>query len=144
MHHSRVVVDTSVLHAYIAHEDRLHLLAYRVLRALHPGSIVAPSIVVHELLWSLRKRYGAKKAAQMVSWLLHDLNINVEPVTFEDIEFALQDAKRYHDLLVVSVAKRLSLPLVTFDAEMIRAAKRYGVQLLALAGNTVRNIMGGR
>jgi predicted nucleic acid-binding protein len=130
MRHSLAVVDTSVLHAYVAQEDRLHPIACQLLSMLKPGGVVAPSIVVHELVWSLRRRYGAERASQLVSWLLRSLSVRVEPVTFEDIEFALANAKRYHDLLVISVARRLGLPLATLDAGMIRAAKRYGVPLL--------------
>jgi predicted nucleic acid-binding protein len=123
------VFDTSVLHAYVAREDRLHGLATILLSQV--DTVVLPGIVVHELVWSLRRRYGAEKAAQLTSWILFSLNAQVEPVTLEDVEFALRDAKRYHDLLVVSVARRLGLPLASFDAGMIRLAKRYGVPLLA-------------
>ena len=129
MYHA-AIVDTSVLHAYVAREDKLHPLAVALLSRIEQP--VLPSIVVHELVWSLRRRYGAERASQLASHALLVLGAQVEPVTLEDVKFALQDAKRYQDLLVVSVARRMNLPLATFDAGMIRLAKRYNVALLPL------------
>ena len=122
------VVDTSVLHAYLATDDRLHVAAKSLVSTVQ--KLVAPAIVVHELVWSLRRRYGRVRAAQMVSGLLATGRLDVVPVEREDIEFALSDLKYYYDLLVLSVAKRLGLPLATLDSDMIRLAKRYRIPLV--------------
>jgi predicted nucleic acid-binding protein len=124
-----VVVDTSVLHAYLWSMDRLHEAAVALLRGLE--RIVAPSIVVHEVVWSSRRRWGPEAARDAAERLLGGLEVVYEPVTVEDVEFALRDTRRYHDLLVVSVALRLRLPLATLDRGMARLARRHGVELLA-------------
>ncbi|ABM80196.1 PIN domain-containing protein [Hyperthermus butylicus] len=122
------VVDTSVLHAYLAADDRLHVAAKSLVSAVK--KLVAPAIVVHELVWSLRRRYDRVRATQLVLGLLAAGVIEVVPVEREDIEFALSDLKYYYDLLVLSVAKRLGLPLATLDGDMIRLAKRYCIPLV--------------
>jgi len=122
------VVDTSVLHAYLVEEDALHPLAAGLLEALEEP--VAPSIVVHELVWSLRRRLGPGAAGSRVGWLLAG-GLRVEPVVPEDIWFALRSPRRYEDLLVVAVARRLGLPLATLDDGMARLASRHGVEVLS-------------
>ncbi|KSW11566.1 hypothetical protein CF15_01645 [Pyrodictium occultum] len=124
------VVDTSVLHALLVEEDPHHgpaaLLASRI-------AAVVPSSVVHELVWSLRRRLGAAAAGSRVGWLLAR-GVRVEPVRLDDVWFALRDPRRYEDLLVVSVARRLGLPLATLDRGMARLAARHGVELLPIPG----------
>lgn len=123
------VADTSVLHAYLWPMDRLHEAARLLLSRVQ--ALVVPSIVVHEVVWSSRRRWGPEAARDAAERLLGGLDLHYEPVTLEDVEFALRDPRRYHDLLVVSVARRLALPLATLDAGMARLAARHGVALLA-------------
>jgi len=125
---SAAVVDTSVLHAYLVEEDVLHPLAAGLLEALK--ELVAPSIVVHELVWSLRRRLGPGAAGSRVGWLLAG-RLHVEPVVLEDVWFALRDPRRYEDLLVVAVARRMGLPLATLDEAMAKLASQYGVEVLS-------------
>lgn len=124
------VVDTSVLDAYLWADDPLHGAASSVLESI--GVVVVPSIVVHEVVWSTRKRRGREAAREAGERLLGGLSARFEPVVEEDVVFALRDPRRYHDLLVVSVALRLGLPLATFDRDMARLARRHGVGLVAV------------
>ncbi len=124
------VVDTSVLHAYLRREDPLHEAAEALLELL--DAVVVPSIVLHELVWSMRKKLGRVAAREAAERLLAIRGVTYEPVLETDIVFALADTRRYHDLLVVSVASRLGLPLATLDHGMARLARRHGVELVAV------------
>lgn len=136
-----VVVDTSVLHAYLLPGDKLHSVAVALLSSV--DGVVVPGIVVHELVWSLRRKLGADGAGRLVSWALDALNARVEPIVAEDVRFALSNVKRYQDMLVLHVAMRLKGVLATLDADMIRLAKRFDVPLLKPERARVRGV-GGR
>jgi len=60
--------------------------------------------------------------------------VEVVPVVVEDAWFALRDVRRYEDLLVLSVARRLGLPLATLDRGLARLARRLGVGLVGVDG----------
>lgn len=122
------VVDTSVLHAYLVEEDTLHKLAARLMNRL--DAPVTPSIVLHELVWSLRRRLGPAAAGLRVARLLAG-NVRVEPVTARDVWFALSDPRHYEDLLIIAVAKRLELPVATLDQHMAKLASQHNVETLS-------------
>jgi len=124
------VVDTSVLHAYLRQEDPFHEAAEALLDTL--DVLVVPSIVFHELVWSMRRRLGRSAAREAAERLLARQELRYEPVVADDVVFALIDTRHYQDLLVVSVARRLSLPLATLDHGMARLARRHGVGLVAV------------
>jgi len=125
-----VVVDTSVLYPALTggDGDPYAEAGRRLLETVR--LVVVPSIVVHELVWSIRRSLGREAAQALVETLIHRGNVHVEPVRLEDIDAALENVKLYHDLLVVAAAERLGLPLATFDREMAKLARRRGVELL--------------
>ena len=121
-----------MLHAYLVEDDVHHGLARGLLGGLCRW--VVPGVVVDELVWGLRRRLGWREAGARVSWLLGDERVEVVPVTVEDAWFALRDARRYEDLLVLSVARRLGLPLATLDRGLARLARRHGVGVVPVGG----------
>ncbi len=125
-----VVVDTSVLYPALTGGDSdPYAEAGRRLLENAP-LIVVPSIVVHELVWSIRRSRGREAARTLVETLIHRANVHIEPIRLEDIDTALENVKAYHDLLIIAAAERLGLPLATFDREMAKLARRRGVELL--------------
>jgi len=55
------------------------------------------------------------------------------PCTADDIRFAatrMKGYEEYNDLIILSLAKRLDLPLFTFDGELKKMAVRNAVRLL--------------
>lgn len=123
------VVDSSVLHAYLEEGDPHHEAARRLLEAVEEW--IVPMIVVHELVWSIRRRRGAAAAQAGLGHLLSSPRARLVPVERVDVENAMVDARRYQDLLVLSVARRLGLPVATLDRGMARLARRHGLELLA-------------
>ncbi len=122
-----VVADTSFLRALLLDDEPSHGEAQRLAGCM--DAVIVPSIVVHELVWSTRRSHGAVRAQSIAAYVLSEPRFIYEPVTRDDAWFAIRDPKRYEDLLVLHVAMRLGAPLATFDKELARLAKRYGVLL---------------
>jgi len=122
-----VVVDTSFMRALLLEDEPGHGEAQRLVECM--DAVIVPSIVVHELVWSTRRSHGVARAQSVAAYVLSDPRLIYEPVTRDDAWFAIRDPRRYEDLLVLHVAMRLGAPLATFDKELARLAKRYGVPL---------------
>ena len=122
------VVDTSVVHAYLVEDDVHHCEALEVFSCL--DEIHLPSIVFHEAIWSLRKRgLDPEHIAALAERLYLTPRIILEPPDMAAMVEAARDARRYADRLVVLQARRLGLPLYTFDHRMARLARRLGVEV---------------
>ena len=121
------VVDTSVLRGLLLAEDPLHEAATLLARGYK--ALRVPSIVVHELAWGLRRSLGWRRARAVLEIVLSDPVYRYEPVLREDAWLASRDPRRYEDLLVVAVAARLGLPLLTLDTDMAKLARRHGVEV---------------
>lgn len=120
-----VVVDTSFMRALLLEDEPGHEEAQRLVECM--DAVIVPSIVVHELVWSTRRSHGAARAQAITAYVLGEPRFIYESVTRDDAWFAIRDPRRYEDLLVLHVAMRLGAPLATFDKELARLAKRYGV-----------------
>lgn len=90
--------------------------------------IIVPSIVVHELVWSTRRSHGAARAQSLAAYVLSEKVFVYEPILVDDVWFALRDPRRYEDLLVLHVAMRLGVPLVTLDKRLAKLAHKYGIE----------------
>jgi len=124
---SRIAADTSFLRALLVEEEPGHDEAVRLASCV--SEIVVPSVAIHELVWSLRRSHGAVRAQSLVAYVLGSEVFLYEPVTREDVWFALRDPRRYEDLLVLHTALRLGLGLATLDKELARLARRLGVEI---------------
>ncbi len=125
---AKVVIDTSFLRALLLEEEPGHREAERLVQRAE--TLVVPSITIHELVWSVRRSYGAARAQALVAYILSEPGIVYEPVMKDDVLFALRDPRHYEDLLVLHIAMRLGCALATFDKDLARLAHRYGVSLL--------------
>jgi hypothetical protein len=126
----RAVVDSSVLVAYAVESDPFHESSQEVL--LRISEWVVPSIVFHEVVWSLRRRVGWKAAQSLAEAILLNPRLRFVPVDGPDVLKGLEDPRKYHDLVVLSVAERLGAPLLTFDYELAKLAHREGVKLVTV------------
>ena len=87
-----------------------------------------PTVVIHELVWFF------KKAAPGVGVLKALLEYEKAVIHCEDAA-TLRGAvgaglTHYNDAVVILTARRLGIPLVTFDARMAKKAKAHGVSVL--------------
>jgi len=92
-----------------------------------------PSIVFHELVWFFKARkIQLSRADLKVEEYLTNEKSSFSPCTADDIRFAttrMKDYSEYNDLVILSVAKRLGLPLFTFDEELKKIARKNSVRL---------------
>jgi predicted nucleic acid-binding protein len=127
------VVDTNVL-VYDTLEDSVfHEKAASILDAL--GKSLLPSVVIEEFLLVLEQlrvdwELVGRKLEEILSWG------ELVPVVREDFEFSLSmvreekiSFRRFNDKLILSVAMRRKLPLLTFDAELRKEGMRHGVRV---------------
>jgi len=124
---ARIVADTSFLRALLLEDEPGHKEAERL--ALCADEIIAPSLVLHELVWSTRRSHGPARAQALVAYVLSEDRFRYEPLSQEDIWFGLRDPRRYEDLVILHVATRLGAALASFDKELTRLARRHGVTL---------------
>jgi uncharacterized protein len=125
-------VDTNVLVFDTYEDSELHEEARRKLE--EADRWVLPGIVVHEYVWALRglKAGLAFARDKAEEYLLSD-RATFSAETRDDILFATRETSsfsRYNDYLIISHAKRLGAPLLTFDAALLRDAKKVGVSPL--------------
>jgi len=67
---------------------------------------------------------------------LADAKTRFRPVDADDVAFSIQNARRYreyNDLLVLSTARRLGCPLLTFDKRLSARAGEFDVGLVLQA-----------
>lgn len=90
--------------------------------------------MIHELVWFFRARkLELSRAKTKVEEYLANEKTSFLPVTADDIRFAItrmKDYTQHNDFIILSTAKRLGLPLLTFDQELRRIARANSVDLL--------------
>jgi hypothetical protein len=126
------VVDTNVLVFDTFADSALHAPARQRLDGLEHWYL--PGIVLHEYVWALRGLHAALAFARekVEEWLLAE-KAAYSPETPDDILFATREAAsyaRYNDYLILSQAKRLGLPVLTFDRQLRTEARRQGIRAL--------------
>ena len=125
-------MDTNVLVFDTYEDSELHDQARKKLEEAEGW--VLPGIVVHEYVWALRGLKARLSFARdkVEEYLLSD-RATFSSDSQDDVLFATREASsfsRYNDYLILSHAKRLGAPLLTFDADLQRDAQRAGVTTL--------------
>lgn len=126
------VIDTNVLVFDTFEDSEFHGRAARTLDAM--GKWHLPSIVFHELIWFFRTRkIRLTRARLKVEEYLTNEKTSFLPCSVDDIRFAvlrMTKHQEYNDLVILSAAKRLGLPLFTFDDELKQIAIRNYIRLV--------------
>jgi len=126
-----VVVDTNVLVFDTFEDSEFHKEAASGLDSLEKWLL--PDMVFHELVWFFKSReIQPSRAATKVSEYLTNEKTDFLHCTADDIRFASSRMAGYHeynDLLILSAARRLDVPLFSFDEDLKRVAKRAAVKL---------------
>ena len=93
-----------------------------------------PGMAFHEFLWFFRGRdVEPTKARTKVEEYLTNEKSLFAPCTPDDIRFATRQMKSYrdyNDLVILSVADRMGLPLFSFDEHLKKMATKSSVGLL--------------
>ena len=89
-----------------------------------------PTVVIHELVWFIKKAAPEEGVSVLKALLRYEKTV----IHCEDAAMlkGAVDAglTHYNNAEVTLTAKKLGLPLVTFDARMAKRAKAYGVSVL--------------
>jgi len=125
-------VDTNVLVFDTYSDSEVHEDASRKLEEI--DGWILPGIVIHEYVWALRGLDAKLSFAQekVMEYLLAD-KASFSSDLRDDVLFATREASsftRYNDFLILSHARRLGAPLLTFDEDLKRDARRVGVEPL--------------
>ena len=89
-----------------------------------------PTVVIHELVWFFKKAAPEEGIGVLKALLEYEKAV----IHCEDAA-TLRGAvgaglTHYNDAVVILTAKKLGIPLVTFDARMAKKAKAHGVSVL--------------
>jgi len=129
------VIDTDVYVYRALKDSEYHEASKRVLRRVPKW--FTPTIVLHELIWVLSELLSREEATDYVRALLFHEKVEVIPVVKLDVSSALRSIKSgevppsmYNDEIILSVAKRIGVALVTFDRQLITRASRTGVPVI--------------
>ena len=94
-----------------------------------------PDMALHEFLWFFKGRdLPLSHARTKAEEYLTNEKSAFAPCAPDDIRFATRLMKKYHeynDLVILSVAKRLGLPLFSFDEALKKLAAKNSVNIFA-------------
>jgi predicted nucleic acid-binding protein len=121
---SLLVVDASVWVARLISDDAHHATTSEWLAAFtrSEGQLISPSLMLPEIAGAVSRRTGRQDLALAATKSLQQLG-NLQIVRMDDrlISDAADIAARYSlrgaDSIYVALARRLSAPLLSFDAE---------------------------
>ena len=127
----KAIIDTNVLVFDTFEDSEFHREASSGLDSLDGWSL--PSMVFHELSWFFRgQEIAVSKANAKVKEFLTNEKTSFVPCSADDVMFAsskMKSHREYNDLVILSAAGRLGLPLYSFDEDIKGNAKRRGIKL---------------
>ena len=127
----KVLVDACAIIAVIIKEPERDL----VIQLTKDAEIVSPNMVSYEIANALTKMAKKKviEKERMLKAFTYYKKIPITPIEI-DFEKALEIAWDYkiyaYDACYLEATKRLNLPLLTFDGEMIKVGKELGIKML--------------
>jgi predicted nucleic acid-binding protein len=124
---STVVVDSSVLVAFYLTDDSQHDNAVQVLSEVREMNMLLHPFVIQEVVTVLTYRSGVALAKNFVSDVqqadnvfITNLNVEADLSAFKKLRLKISLA----DIAVVSLASEQKAQLLTFDQQMLAAAKK--------------------
>ena len=125
------VLDTNILIFDTFEDSALHEEAHSKLDSLERWFI--PSIVFHEYVSFMKaEKIELSFTKRKLAEYLMSAKTVYSTIESADILFASQeigDYREYNDLLILSVSKRLSQPLLTYDKSLQETCERFEVKL---------------
>lgn len=124
------VVDTNVLIYDFLENSPFHKASRELLNSLDK-IILLPNILVEFILVSLRLKIDENIIRNKVEEILK--NSILVRIKKEDVIGAINlNIKEVNDALLVIVAKRLDLPIISYDEDVIKACKNLGIKIITL------------
>jgi predicted nucleic acid-binding protein len=126
-----ILMDACAIMAVIVKEPERDL----VIQLTQNAVMVSPDMVSYEIANALTKMVKKKiiEKERMINAFKYFKEIPVKTIEI-DVERALEIAWDYkiyaYDACYLEAAKRLNLPLLTFDGKMIKTGKELGINIL--------------
>ncbi|BAK54410.1 PIN domain-containing protein [Sulfurisphaera tokodaii] len=118
------VVDTNFVIAVIFEDHIFHKLAIKDWEKLRKAYL--PIIAISELAYFLIK--NGFSLNDVIDNVLSDPKIEVVENTLEDIYFAIRNSPKsyddFNDYMIISLARRLKLKILTYDHKMKKKGSR--------------------
>jgi predicted nucleic acid-binding protein len=127
-----ILLDASAIIAVIADEPESQI----VINCTRNATIVSPSIISCEIANALTRMMKKKVIVSKEQMIELIKNFKLIPIKFLDIDLekTLEIAWNYkiyaYDAFYLEIAKRLQLPLITFDSGMRKIANELGLNVL--------------
>ena len=127
-----ILLDASAIIAVIADEPEAQI----VINCTQDATIVSPNILSCEIANALTRMMRKKVIISEVQMINLISNYKLIPIKLIDIDLekALKIAWQYkiyaYDAFYLETAKRLQIPLLTFDDGMIRTGKELGINVI--------------
>ena len=127
-----IIVDTNVLFAYTVEDHEHHETARGI---IENGEDLATTPEVFSEFAFLLWKYGVNNAEILEEYLRSPyFRIVYEPRAWLAAVLTLKDEKisllRYNDTVLIHTARMLNAPVASFDAQLIRHAKRLGARVI--------------
>ncbi|MEA2090679.1 MAG: PIN domain-containing protein [Thermoproteota archaeon] len=126
------VVDTNVLIFDTFEDSEFHTEAMNLLDSLERW--ILPSVVFHEYVWFMKgEKLDLSFSQEKVTEYLTHAKTNPVHIQVDDILFStdrIKEYRDYNDFLILSAAKRMGHPLLTFDERLKKQANQHGVRTL--------------
>ncbi|MFH1563183.1 MAG: PIN domain-containing protein [Nitrospirota bacterium] len=117
------IIDTCSFYWYLSNSKRLSKNAQQIFVDADQGKVilVIPIIVLAELYYLLRKQNSPINFRSTISEIRQTMQYRIESHTIEDILAfeQLSVVTEMHDRLIVAMALRFRVPIVTCDPEII-------------------------
>jgi predicted nucleic acid-binding protein len=126
-----ILMDACAIMAVIVKEPERDL----IIQLTQNAEMVSPDMVSYEIANALTKMMKKKiiEKERMINAFKYFKEISIKTIEI-DIERALEIAWNYkiyaYDACYLESAKRLNLPLLTFDGNMIKVGKELGINIL--------------
>jgi predicted nucleic acid-binding protein len=126
-----LVVDANVLIAYLVRSEEFHQRAQGYIDGLGNGEYTfhLPMLVMVEVMATLNRRSQRNRSAILVAWQQtvddweNSGKVILYPLDRNRMELAISCTKQHRlrgaDSIIASLAQELSLPLKTFDQEIL-------------------------
>ena len=129
----RVVLDSSVIVSALVQTDEFQPLARRIMQRVFDGdySSVESAVVPVEVCGSISRRVGVKLASSVRRQLSRWEEVGAMRLVElthkrknDAAELAIELQLRGMDAIILQVAKENTCPLITFDAQLAKAARK--------------------
>ena len=130
------IIDTNVYIYRAIRDSEFHNKSKELLNSL--SKWITPTIVIHEVVWTLSELIGRENTLLYIKSLLSHRKVEIIPVTKQDLTWSIEKISeenlsltRHNDKIILSIAKRLKIPILSFDKRLLSQATKIGIAIIS-------------